>query len=391
MNDKNQVKCPHCAEMIDVTNVMTHQIEEKFKAKYKDELLSINKKRADIENEVNTKVSQKLEKAKNQLVSEEAKKHQDRLLFLENEVKEKSLLKKKAIELESKLLKLKDEAENYNAAKDLDIQRAISETKKSLKSDLEAKHELDIKEYQKQLEDTKKDMINMKRKLEQGSVQLQGEVQELSIEQWLDDTYKKDVITEIKKGVNGADCLQKVFDDIFNECGSIYYESKSTKEFNHSWISKMKDDMANMGVDIGVIVTQTMPKNTERACLIDGVWVCSFLEYKILSRALREGLIRTANSIVAQTNKGDKSIMLYDYLTGPEFKRNLENVLSVFVDMKSQIDKERRSMNTHWKKREKQLEKSMNSLSNICGSFQGIAGSEIQNIDVLELPTSDEQ
>ena len=129
MNDKNQVKCPHCAEIIDVTNVMTHQIEEKFKAKYKDELLSINKK---------------------QLVSEEAKKHQDRLLFLENEVKEKSLLKKRAIELESKLLKLKDEAENYNAAKDLDIQRAISETKKSLKSDLEAKHELDIKEYQKQ-------------------------------------------------------------------------------------------------------------------------------------------------------------------------------------------------------------------------------------------------
>ena len=114
--------------------------------------------------------------------------------------------------------------------------------------------------------------------------------------------------------------------------------------------------MANMGVDIGVIVTQTMPKHAERACLIDGVWVCSFLEYKILSRALREGLIITANSIVAQANKGDKSIMLYDYLTGPEFKRNLENVLSVFVDMKSQIDKERRSMNTHWKKR-KQLKK----------------------------------
>ena len=391
MNDKNQVKCPHCAEMIDVTNVMTHQIEENFKAKYRKELLSINKKRADIENEVSTKVNEKLEKAKNQLISDEANKHQDRLSFLEKELQEMSSIKKKAIKLESELLKLQDEAENSKASSELLVQRAISETKKSLKSDLEAKHELDIKEYQKQLEDTKKDMINMKRKLEQGSVQLQGEVQELSIEQWLDDTYKKDVITEIKKGVNGADCLQKVFDDIFNECGSIYYESKSTKEFKRSWISKMKDDMANMGVDIGVIVTQTMPKNTERACLIDGVWVCSFLEYKILSRALREGLIRTANSIVAQANKGDKSIMLYDYLTGPEFKRNLENVLSVFVDMKSQIDKERRSMNTHWKKREKQLEKSVNSLSNICGSFQGIAGSEIQNIDVLELPTPDEQ
>ena len=390
MNDKNQVKCPHCAEMIDVTNVMTHQIEENFKAKYKDELLSINKKRADIENEVETKVNQKLEKAKNQLVSKEAKKHQDRLLFLENEVKEKSLLKKRAIELESKLLKLKDEAENYNAAKDLDIQRAISETKKSIKLELEAKHELAIMEYQKQLDDTKINMVNMKRKLEQGSMQLQGEVQELSIEQWLDETYKRDVIIEIKKGANGADCLQKVMDDVFNECGAIYYESKSTKEFKRSWIAKMKDDMANMGADIGVIVTQTMPKNSERACIIDGVWVCSFMEYKIISAALREGLISTSNSIVAQENKGEKSIMLYDYLTGPEFKRNLENVLSVFVDMKSQIDKERRSMNTHWKKREKQLETSVNSLSNIWGACKGIAGSEIQNIEILELPNPDD-
>ena len=199
MNDKNQVKCPHCAEMIDVTNVMTHQIEENLKAKYRKELLSINKKRADIENEVRTKVNEKLEKAKNQLISDEANKHQDRLSFLEKELQEMSSIKKKAIKLESELLKLQDEAENSKASSELLVQRAISETKKSLKSDLEAKHELDIKEYQKQLEDTKKDMINMKRKLEQGSVQLQGEVQELSIEQWLDDTYKKDVITEIKK------------------------------------------------------------------------------------------------------------------------------------------------------------------------------------------------
>ena len=211
MNDKNQVKCPHCAEMIDVTNVMTHQIEENLKAKYRKELLSINKKRADIENEVRTKVNEELEKAKNQLISDEANKHKDRLSFLEKELQEMSSIKKKAIKLESELLKLQDEAENSKASSELLVQRAISETKKSLKSDLEAKHELDIKEYQKQLEDTKKDMINMKRKLEQGSVQLQGEVQELSIEQWLDDTYKKDVITEIKKGVNGADCF-KVFD-----------------------------------------------------------------------------------------------------------------------------------------------------------------------------------
>ena len=148
--------------------------------------------------------------------------------------------------------------------------------------------------------------------------------------------------------------------------------------------------MANMVADIGVIVTQTMPKNSVRACIIDGVWVCSFMEYKIISAALREGLISTSNSIVAQENKGEKSIMLYDYLTGAEFKRNLENVLSVFVDMKSQIDKERRSMNTHWKKREKQLETSVNSLSNIWGACQGIAGSEIQNIEILELPNPDD-
>ena len=114
------------------------------------------------------------------------------------------------------------------------------------------------------------------------------------------------------------------------------------------------------------------------------------MEYKIISAALREGLISTSNSIVAQENKGEKSIMLYDYLTGAEFKRNLENVLSVFVDMKSQIDKERRSMNTHWKKREKQLETSVNSLSNIWGACKGIAGSEIQNIEILELPNPDD-
>jgi hypothetical protein len=102
------------------------------------------------------------------------------------------------------------------------------------------------------------------RKSEQGSVQLQGEVQELAIEEWLRDNFPLDTISEIKKGANGGDCVQTVNTYTRQNCGMIYYESKRTKAFGGDWVEKFKADMRSKGISIGILVTQTMPRDMER-------------------------------------------------------------------------------------------------------------------------------
>jgi hypothetical protein len=172
-------------------------------------------------------------------------------------------------------------------------------------------------------------------------------------------------------------------------CGSIYYESKRTKEFQPTWIEKFKQDMRERNATFGVIVTEAMPKGAERLKQIDGVWVCTFEEFKGLSFVLREAVIRLGEVQSAQENRGDKMSMLYNYLTGNEFRMQVEAIVECFTQMQSDLNAERRAMETIWKKREKQIEKVLYSTSGMYGSIRGIAGSALGAIQALELPSGE--
>jgi hypothetical protein len=239
---------------------------------------------------------------------------------------------------------------------------------------------------QKQLEDQKRLTEEMKRKQEQGSMQLQGEVMELAIEEWLASQFPLDTIEEIKKGARGGDCIQIVNTRTHQNCGSIYYESKRTKEFQPNWIEKFKGDIRVKGASIGVLVTDAMPPDMDRLGLKDGIWICSFEEFKGLCAVLRESIVQLSNAVMSQENKGDKMHMLYDYLTGNTFRMQVEAIVEGFTTMRVDLESEKRAMQAIWKKREKQIDKVTVNTIDMHASIKGIAGSAIQSVTLLELP-----
>ncbi|HDY75754.1 MAG TPA: DUF2130 domain-containing protein, partial [Candidatus Marinimicrobia bacterium] len=238
-------------------------------------------------------------------------------------------------------------------------------------------------------EDQKKLTEEMKRKQEQGSMQMQGEVQELAIEEWLATQFPLDVIEEIKKGARGADCIQTVHTRNRQNCGTIYYESKRTKDFQPGWIEKFKNDIRDKGADIGVLVTEAMPSDMDRMGMREGIWICSYEEFKGLCVVLRESIIQLSNAVVSQENKGDKMTMLYDYLTSNEFRLQIEGIVEGFTQMKSDLETEKRSIMGHWKKREKQIEKVVLNTNFMYNSIKGIAGNAVQTVKALEIPDVD--
>ena len=243
---------------------------------------------------------------------------------------------------------------------------------------------LQIKELQKQLEDQKKLADEMKRKSDQGSMQLQGEVQELLLEELLQSSFPFDLIKEVGKGVRGADCIQTVRNNFGQECGKIIYESKRTKDFGGDWIEKLKTDMRSQGAEVAVIVTQAMPKDMPYFGEKDGVWICSFTEVKALAHMLREGILKIYNATKSQDNKGDKMHLLYDYLTSSEFAEQWKAIREGFMSMKISIQRERDTMEKLWKQREKQLEKVLLNAAHVRGSVEGIAGMDSVDLNLLE-------
>jgi hypothetical protein len=262
----------------------------------------------------------------------------------------------------------------------LQVQLAKEEAEKNnLK---EQQFAMRTKELEKQIEDQKKLVEEMRRKQEQGSMQLQGEVQELMLEELLQTTFPFDKIEEVGKGVRGADCIQVVRNQFGNESGKIIYESKRTKDFANEWIEKLKSDMRTLGADVAIIVTQTLPKDMDRFGEKDGVYICTFTEVRSVALLLRNALLKIAEAKKSQENKGDKMVMLYDYLISSEFCEQWKAIREGFMSMKLSIQKERDTMEKLWKAREKQLEKVLLNAAHIKGSVEGIAGADAVNLSI---------
>ncbi len=211
-------------------------------------------------------------------------------------------------------------------------------------------------------------------------MQIQGEIQELELEAILKEVFPFDIISEVGKGVRGADCIQTVRNNFGQECGKIIYESKKTQSFSNDWIEKLKTDLRAQQADIAVIVTQVMPKDMTQFGEKNGVWICSFAEVRALSFILRHTLLKLHLAAKSQENKGDKMQVLYDYLTGNEFAEQWKAIREGFLGLKISIQKERDAMEKLWKAREMQLQKILLNATHISGSIEGISG--LENVDI---------
>jgi hypothetical protein len=240
-------------------------------------------------------------------------------------------------------------------------------------------HQMKVKELEKQLADQKRLAEEALRKAEQGSMQLQGEVQELRLEELLRASFPFDMIKEVPKGVNGADCILTVRNNLMQECGCIVFESKRTKAFAAEWVDKLKSDMVTCCADIAVIVTAALPKDMDRFGERQGVYICSFLEVKSLIGVLRQAIIRVHEAKRSQENKGDKMVALYDYLTGSEFISQWNAMRENFQSFRNTLQKERDDFERSWKKKQRLLDTIITNSMQISGSIEGISGMESMN------------
>ncbi len=410
-----KITCPNCGYEIDVNKILYHQLEEKLKKELNAELSrqkkalqeredavgrqreELEKQQHAIKQEIERGVKQRLEKESEELTrkvwAEAEAEQSDRITSLETELKEKSEKVKELNKSKAEIERLKREKEELREAIEAESERKLSEKlrqeKERIRKDVESNVELKLSEKEDLITQLRKQLQEAQRKAEQGSTQRQGEVQELAIEQWLRETYPLDTIEEIKKGAQGADCLQRVNTRSRARCGSIYYESKRTKAFQPAWLEKFKNDIREKNADVGVLVTEAMPPDMDRMGLRDGVWVCSFEEFKGLSAVLRETIVQISNVTAAQVNKGSKMEMLYDFLTGTEFRMQVEAIVEGFTQMKNDLETEKRAIQAQWKKREKQIEKVLLNTTNMYSSIKGIAGSAVQSVKMLELPEAE--
>lgn len=411
MAEQSSIQCPNCGTPIDVNDVLKHQLEDSIRKEFQQKA-NVQNRELELKNEQFEKAKAEFEakkKQENELFAERLERekktaekeiseklkakleeeNKDRLLLMEKELSEKSEKIRELNKMEGEIAKLQreklemKEAIQADAEKQLNAQLALEREK--IRKQEDDKNELKFKELQKQLEEQKKLTEEMKRKQEQGSMQLQGEVMELAIEEWLANNFPLDSIDEVKKGANGADCLQVVNTREHQNCGCIYYESKRTKAFQPSWIEKFKNDIRTKRANIGVLVTEVMPSGMDRMGMRDGIWICTYEEFKGLSAVLRQSLIQINQAVQAQENKGDKMSMLYDFLTSNEFRLQIEGIVEGFTQMQNDLESEKRAMQRIWKQREKQIEKVVHNTLGMYGSIRGIAGNAVQSVKALEL------
>ncbi len=406
MTDK--ITCPNCGHQFDVEEALSGKFEAHYKAEFEKKMMEQGKRmqqeKEKLEEEkrmldrlkeqqediLKTQLNKALEQESVKIRKRAMEYYEEKMKSLEQENdkrrQENKLLKEKEVLLMRKEADLKEKQEELQ----LNVEKQLLERQREIEEKARAKErenfELEKIKLLKQIEDNKKLAEEMKRKAEQGSMQLQGEVQELALEELLMKNYPFDKIAEVPKGIRGADCIQFVVNSLQKNCGSIVYESKRTKNFSNDWIDKLKQDQVTCKADVAILVTETMPSDMERFGEKNGVWICGYHEVKSLSFVLREMLIKTYAAKLSQENKGDKMELLYHYLTSNEFVQNIKRIVENYDGMIDQLNSEKKAMHKLWSIREKQIWVVQENISALFGSIKGIAGNELETSTVLELP-----
>ena len=389
---QNLITCPNCNTQFEPNEIIRDEVEKELRTKMFDWQ---KKKQAEFDQQLldeKRKAQAELEIGIRKSVSSD---YENKLQLLERTNRENEEKLKSSRQKELEFLQKEQQLKTKEEELEISIQQRLQQERSKLSDELrkleeqksaakDTEYQMRVRELEKQLEDQKKLAEEMRRKAEQGSSQLQGESQELLLEQILREYFPFDIIEEVGKGVEGADCIQVVRNASGTECGRIIYESKRTKNWSNSWVEKLKTDLRNKGADIAILVTQAFPKDMKRFGERDGIWICSYDEIASVSMILRNAILRVSEAKRSEENKGEKMQLLYNYLTGNEFRQQVEAIVEGFMAMKNSLAKERIQMEKIWKEREKQLDKVLISTSGMYGSVKGIAGASVNSIPLLE-------
>ena len=415
---QDSIKCPNCGSSIPLSEALSHDIEERARLKYQSEL---ERSKKDFQAELIQKdkeLQKRLEAERKTLTSKidelEEKYKQDKQA-LEKKIKEAATeevgveladLKaqvesgkkrlKEAQEQEITLRQRQRELEEKEQAMELELARKLDEERGKIEERLlnrfEEEHKLKDAEKDKRLGDALRQIEDLKRKMEQGSQQSQGEILEVELEELLKREFVFDNVEPVSKGVRGADILHTVKTQSGRTCGKILWETKRTKNWSDSWLQKLKDDQRDAKADIAVLVSESLPSGFHHFRQMDGVWVTDIPSVLSLALALRVVLVQVATAKEIESSKDDKKDLIYRYVTGPEFKNRVTAIIEGFRAMKDDLEAEKRAMTRIWDKRTKQIERIISNTAGMYGDLEGLAGTALSHIKILELPeTGSEQ
>ena len=409
------ITCPNCSTEIKLTESLAAPIIQAVRKEYEAKIVQkesdIAKRESELDAQqkavkeaqksINEQVAEKLEQEKAVITEEEAKKAKRALATdLEAKAKEVGELQEILERRDEQLQEAQEvQAEFLRKQRDLDdakreleltiekrVQASVEDVRKKAQQEAEEELKLKVSEKEEQISSMQRQIEKLKRKADQGSQQLQGEVQELALETTLSAKFPLDSIEPVPKGEFGGDVLQKVVGPMGQACGAILWESKRTKNWSDTWLPKLRDDQRAAKAELAVLVSNAMPNNVDSFDHIDGVWVTQPRYAMPLVIALRQSLIEVANTRQAQEGQETKMEAVYDYLTGPKFRHRVEAIVEKFSDMQSDLDRERKSITRLWAKREAQIQGVIESTVGMYGDLQGIAGRALKEIEGLETP-----
>jgi len=414
---KGLIKCPECGAEFELSQAVSHDIEMEAAKKYQKQIKEFEEKaikEAEArDSELQKKIKEersKFEKREKEMAEqielarkeaeEKAKKKAEEGTKLELEdlkaqVKEKDNKIIEAQNQELELRKRQRELEDREKNLELESARKLDQEKEKLQEEaqknFEEQHRLKDAEKDKKMEGMLKQIDELKRKAEQGSQKIQGEVLELEIEEMLKDEFPFDKIEPVSSGVKGADVIQIVNTQSGKLCGKILWETKRTRSWSDRWLKKLKDDQREAKANIAVIVSEVLPTGLTHFRQIQGVWVTSIASAQSLALALRVVLSQAAREKKLQAGKEEKMALVYNYLTGSEFRNRVEAIVESFVAMQEDLDREKRAMNKIWDKRGKQIERVVLNIGGMQGDIEGVAGMTLPKVERLELPGVDEK
>ncbi|GJL50533.1 MAG: hypothetical protein NPIRA01_17600 [Nitrospirales bacterium] len=410
--------CPKCQTEIKLTESLAAPLLQTTKQDYERRLAQkdadsakreavLGAREAAIVKERETLDSQVAEKLKHERVrisAEEAKKAKLAIgTDLEQKDKELSDLQvilqqrdeklAEAQKAQAELIKKQRELDDAKRELDLTVEKRVQEgltvTREQAKKEAEESLSLKVREKEQTISSMQKQIEDLKRRAEQGSQQLQGEVQELELESLLTTKFPLDQIQPVPKGEYGGDVLQRVMSGFGQPCGTILWESKRTKNWSDGWLTKLREDQRQAKSEIAVIVSQVLPKGVETFELVDGVWVTHPKAAFPVAIVLRHTLMEVASARQASEGQQTKMEMVYQYLMGPRFRQRVQAIVEGFTSMQEDLDKERKVITKQWAKREEQIDRVMQSTVGMYGDLQGIAGKTLQEIEGLELTSLD--
>lgn len=407
------VVCPQCKSEIKLTESLAAPLLESIRRDYEQRLrqkdadvtkrektlyereVTLQKARENIDDEVNHKLHQERlriaaeEQKKAKLaLAQDLEQRDKEITDLQEVLRERDTKLAAAQKAQAEILRRQRELEDARRELELTIEKRVLENLEAArnKARKEAEDELKLKVLEKEqtISSMQKQIEELKRKAEQGSQQLQGEVQELELEQMLSTKFPRDAILPVPKGEFGGDVLQRVMGPTGQTCGMILWESKRTKNWTDGWLPKLREDQRTAKADVAVLISQVLPRDMEAFGFVDGVWVAHPRVALPVAISLRQTLIEVASVRQASEGQQTKMEMVYQYLIGSRFRQRIQAIVEAFSSMRDDLDREKKAITKQWAKREEQIDRVMQATVGMYGDLQGIAGKTLQEIEGLE-------